>query len=122
MGKAASVDGHTCASRPAMTGTDRLRTAMAAHGLDYAGPIYPDGKLYRIKVAGDCERNSWYVLHAGPPNAGAFGCWKRGVKETWCERQPREMSQTEWDFVRERWRRAEQERDKVQPELQIKAR
>lgn len=41
------------------TATDIFRTAMRVAGLDYAGPIHPDGKLHRIKVEGDKARNSW---------------------------------------------------------------
>ena len=58
--------------------------AMRAAGLDYPGNIIPDGDFYRIKVNGDRNPNTWYVLHPDHPAAGAFGCWKRGVKETWC--------------------------------------
>lgn len=56
---------------------------MRAAGLNHAGPIHADGKLHRFKAEGDKARNSWFVLHAGPPAAGAFGCWKRGLKENW---------------------------------------
>ena len=96
-----------------------LRQVMAHEGLDYAGPLITDGKLRRIRASGDHERNSWYVLHSGPPMAGAFGCWKRGVNETWCECEPRSMTETQWAAVRKNWqaadavqKRAERERRK----------
>jgi len=67
-------------SSPGQT-QDAFRAAMRAAGLDYTGPITADGKLHRFKAEGDSARNSWLVLHAGPPATGAFGCWKRGFKE-----------------------------------------
>ncbi len=75
---------------------DSFRTLLLRKGLDYDGPIIANGKLHRFKACGDREKNSWFVLYAGPPVAGAFGCWKRGIKETWCERNG-QLSQVEWD-------------------------
>ena len=69
-----------------MNEIETFRAAMAAAGLRYDGPIITDERLHRFKAGGDNKPNSWYVLHAGPPAAGAFGCWKRGIKQTWCER------------------------------------
>lgn len=71
-----------------MSADEQLLAAMHAAGLDHAGEVVADGKLHRFKAAGDHQRNSWYVLHAGPPSAGAFGCWKHGFKETWCDPEP----------------------------------
>ena len=68
------------------TATEAFRSAMSNAGLTYTGEIYADGKLHRFKAEGDNARNSWFVFHSDPPAAGAFGCWKRGAKEKWCER------------------------------------
>jgi putative DNA primase/helicase len=102
--------------------TAKLREVMFAAGLECASPIVADGILRRFKPAGDKGRNGWYVLHPGPPAAGAFGCWKRGVKQRWCERKPGEMSQAQWGQVRRRWQQAEQERERAEMERQAKAR
>jgi putative DNA primase/helicase len=99
---------------------DDLRAAMRAAGLDYAGPIMADGRLRRFKTEGDHARNSWYVLHPGPPTAGAFGCWKRSIKETWCERKG-SLSRAEWNEVRRRWQEAECERERAEKERRDKA-
>lgn len=100
-----------------------LRAAMRRAGLDYTGPILADGRLCRFKAEGDHARNSWFVLHAGPPAAGAFGCWKRGLKETWCERpNGAGYSQAEWTAVRARWAEAEVTRQATEAELHAKAR
>lgn len=104
-----------------MSAEENFRAALHAAGLDYAGPIPADGKLHRIKIEGDKERNSWFVLHVGPPAAGAFGCWKRGVKETWCERNG-QLSQEEWNRVREQWKEAEREREQSEQARHAKAR
>jgi len=100
---------------------DHFRAAMRAAGLDYIGPIHADGKLYRFKSEGDKDRNSWYVLHADPPAAGAFGCWKRGTKENWCEHQPKDPSDAQRAVVRQRWQRAEQEREQAEADRQAKS-
>jgi phage/plasmid primase-like uncharacterized protein len=84
-----------------MNSLEAFRAEMRRAGLEYSGPIMADGRLHRVKVEGDKARNSWYVLFAGPPLAGAFGCWKRNFKDNWHERNG-DLSQTEWDAVRRR--------------------
>ena len=65
---------------------ESFRSAMYAGGIDYGGPIRPDGKLHRVKAAGDQAPNSWYVLHVdGKGSAGAYGCWKRNLRATWSD-------------------------------------
>ena len=66
------------------TGTEAFRRVMSDAGLTYNGEIYTDGKLHRFKANGDSGRNSWFVFRLGSPAAGAFGCWKRDIKQTWC--------------------------------------
>lgn len=95
-----------------MDATENVREKMRRAGLVYAGPIAADGKLRRFKAEGDKNRNSWYILFAGPPTAGAFGCWKRGIKETWAEKSPKEYTDTEWREIKARWKKAEEEERK----------
>ena len=63
-----------------------FRDALAA-GLGAAPkePIHPDGRLHRFHIAGDRAgtQNGFYILHLDDRPAGAYGCWKRGTKETW---------------------------------------
>lgn len=89
-----------------------LRAAMRQAGLCYAGPLLPDGRLHRFRAEGDHAPNSWYVLHPGPPAAGAYGCWKRGISETWCDRAA-VRTQADWTAVQQRWADADRERDRV---------
>jgi putative DNA primase/helicase len=104
-----------------MNVTENFRAATRAEGLDYAGPIQADGKLHRFKAVGDHARNSWYVLHDGTPASGAFGCWKRGFKKTWCDRN-NNLSPAEWQQVRQRWEAAEREREQTEAARHVKAR
>lgn len=100
---------------------EELRAAMRRVGLEYSGPLFADGKLHRFKTEGDHNRNSFYVLHADPPAAGMFGCWKRGLKENWCTRNGSEFSNAEWTAIRSLWRDAEQERERTERERQEQA-
>jgi putative DNA primase/helicase len=99
---------------------ESFRAVMHGTGLSYGGLLIPDGHLRRFKAEGDHGRNSWYVLHAGPPLAGAFGCWKRGITETWCEHNG-SLSESEQQYARERWHAAKREREQVETELRTKA-
>ena len=94
---------------------------MRPAGLDYAGPIHADGQLHRFKADGDKARNSWYVLHAGPPAAGAFGCWRRGFKDTWHGGKT-DLTQAQWETVRRQWREAEAAREHAEAKRQAEAR
>jgi hypothetical protein len=65
--------------------TASFRAALAKAGLAFDGEIIADGKFHHFKAAGDKRPSSWFVLfpaNSVVPAAGAFGCWKRGSKET----------------------------------------
>jgi putative DNA primase/helicase len=85
-----------------MSWEESFRAVLRDAGIDYSGPMYIDGKLHRIKANGDHSNNSWYVLYPGSPVTGAYGCWKRDLKETWCERNG-SLTQSERHDVRQRW-------------------
>jgi putative DNA primase/helicase len=97
-----------------MNPLESFRAAMRRAGLDCAGTIPADGQLHRFKADGDHNKNSWFVLHAGPPMAGAFGCWRRNFKETWCEKSPKDYSDAEWRGIQARWKQADIEREQVE--------
>ena len=104
-----------------MTVEETFRPAMRAEGIDYTGQIYPDGKLHRFKAGEDHHKNSWYVFHAGPPAAGAFGCWKRDLNKTWCERGG-SLTKEEWQHVRGKWQEAKAKQKAETAALQERAR
>ena len=101
---------------------EKLCDAMRHAGLEYAGPIISDGRLHRFKADGDHARNSWYVLYKGPPAAGAFGCWKRQVKENWCDRDGIRLSKSEHEALKQNFRKAEADRARAEKLRQRKAR
>jgi len=63
-----------------------FRQALQNVGLEPPAEVITDGTLHRFTVVGDRpgSKTGWYILHADEPMAGAFGCWKRGISETWC--------------------------------------
>ena len=64
---------------------EAFKQAMLDAGLQPPAEIIADGTLHRFHVESDKSRseNGWYLLHADDPPAGVFGCWKRGISETW---------------------------------------
>jgi phage/plasmid primase-like uncharacterized protein len=99
---------------------EEFRRFVLSAGLDYSGPFCADGKLHRFKACDDRERNSWYVLFPGRRLAGAFGCWKRGIKEKWSEKgnwSPEELTE-----LREKIEVAMREQAELQARLNAHAR
>ncbi len=94
---------------------------MRAAGLEHGGPILADSKIHRFKADGDSKPNSWYVLHAGPPGAGAFGCWKRDVKIKWCDGTV-ELTPEQSQRVGDHWQEVEREREREEQARHAKAR
>lgn len=99
-----------------------FRAALSAAGLTTAAPLVADGKLHRFKADGDHAENSWYVLHADGMSAGAFGCWKRGISETWCSRPAADLNPLERAELERKWRDAQERRDAEQRERTQSAR
>ncbi|MGD9686330.1 MAG: hypothetical protein AB7U43_05080, partial [Desulfobacter sp.] len=69
-----------------MASEDDFKQAMHAAGVDPPAELVADGTLHRYSSGGDRSKNSWYILFADDPAAGKFGCWKRGISETWCSK------------------------------------
>lgn len=69
-----------------MQNLDDFRQAMQAAGIDPPAELLADGALHRFSSGGDRSKNCWYILFADEPAAGKFGCWKRGISETWCSK------------------------------------
>lgn len=66
---------------------DQFRKAMQAGGVETSDDIEPTGgELKRVHISGDKPktRNGWYVLFVDGVPSGAFGCFKRGIKSSWC--------------------------------------
>ena len=52
--------------------------------------------------------------------AGVFGCWKRQIKETWCERSAQQLSPAEREAFRRRMEQIEAERERTEDERRDK--
>ena len=99
-------------------------SAMAAAGVPISGTVVADGKVHRVDVDGDKHgsRNGWYVLHIEDNSdfgAGAFGCWKRGVKETWHSKKSSGPANNEW---REKLAKMKKEREEAEALIKLSAR
>jgi putative DNA primase/helicase len=99
-----------------------FRAALSAAGLDFPGEIIPDGRLHRIKVNGDRNPNSFYVLHPDGIAAGLFGCWKRGISETWCAKSNEVLTEAERADRDRKWQQQQTERDAERRRLKDDAR
>jgi putative DNA primase/helicase len=99
-----------------------FKQAMQNAGIEPPAEIIADSVLHRFTVAGDRARsdNGWYVLHADEPAAGAFGCWKRGISETWSGKTYQTMTpaeKTAYTIKIEAMKlRREEERERIQAE------
>ena len=102
--------------------TTEFRDALSNAGIPYANEIIADGKLHRYKTDGDHAENCWYVLHDDSLPAGAFGCWKRGLSETWCAFSREALSEEEEKLLKTRIEMARAERLKAETENRDAAR
>jgi len=101
--------------------TDQFRAAMVAAGLTPPDDLASDGTLHRFASNGKPrDKSGWYVLHLDGVAAGVFGCWRAGVSETWCAKQPDTMTESEREAHRLRIKamRAAREADKAQHQQQ----
>jgi len=102
--------------------------AIQSAGISPPVNVTPDGTLHRFHIEGDKPRtiNGWYVLH-DDPLAGSFGCWKRGVKETWSSKTYKTLTADEKARyranmeVQKQQRKAEQAKIRAQCREQSKA-
>ncbi len=63
---------------------DQFRGAIESAGLTPPGTIIPNGRLHRFASNGlPGDDAGWFVLHGDAVPAGAFGCWRTGVSQTW---------------------------------------
>ncbi|WP_022974896.1 DUF927 domain-containing protein [Nevskia ramosa] len=103
---------------------DQFRTAMHAAGIETDATIDADGKLHRFRVTGDRrdQRNGWYVLHSDGVPAGEFGCWKRGLSETWHANIGRELDEAERETNRARLEAIRRDREAETQRVRAEAR
>jgi putative DNA primase/helicase len=73
---------------------DDFKHALNSAGISCKDNIIADGQLHRFHIEGDKsgKKNGWYVFYSGNIPAGAYGCWKRGINETWCAVHQKSLS------------------------------
>lgn len=101
---------------------DDFKQAMQTAGIDPPDDLQADGTLHRYGSGGDRSKNSWYILFADDPAAGKFGCWKRGISETWCSKGYQNLDPTEKARYRANMEAAKNLRDAELSRLQADCR
>ena len=75
------------ADRRSQGGNDpstQFRDAIFRAGLTPPESIEADGRLHRFPSNGrHGDDAGWYLLHGDSIPAGAYGCWRAGISETW---------------------------------------
>lgn len=101
-----------------------FRQAAADHGLDLPGEIIADGVLHRFAPNGDKAKsnNGWYVLHLDTPAAGSFGCWKRQISQTWCNKGITELTEAERSAYKTKMDAMRQQREEEKERVQTECR
>lgn len=62
-----------------------FKAAMLRAGIEPPEHVRVDTpRLIRFKVAGSKDRSGYYRRHTDGIPAGVFGCWRLGIRETWC--------------------------------------
>lgn len=94
-----------------------FRQAIEKAGITPPAQIVADGELYRFASNGKRDDLSgWYVFYDDGLPAGAFGCWRAGVRETWCAVADEKMTFEEREQQRKRLLQARAKREKVEAE------
>lgn len=109
-----------------MNALEDFRSALNGAGLPFSGLLFDDGKLHRFNADGESGQASWYVLHrADRFAAGAFGCWRRQLNQSWNSSNGAELSPEERRELRQRLAAAQAqhktEEQKVRSEAVLKA-
>lgn len=72
-------------------------------GLTPPAKIIDDGKLHRFSSNGKRSDDAgWYVFHSDGIPAGAFGCLRLGLTQSWCSKSPSTMTPAERESHRRR--------------------
>lgn len=104
-----------------MIGTvDQFQSAIAAAGLPVPEVIHGDGALHRYSTNGKrSDHSGWYVLHDDSDvPAGAFGCWRAGVSQTWCSRDVNTLTPAQRSAHQQRMQTIAQQREADKAERQ----
>lgn len=94
-----------------MSYIDSFRSAIESAGLTAPDTIVDDGKRRRFSSNGNKRDDSgWYILYGDDRPAGAFGCWRAQISETWKASEQRRFTDEERAAWRQRMVEVEAER------------
>lgn len=99
---------------------EAFRSVLGDHGLN-VGSIDTNGNLVRIDVDKKGDKAGWYVFYLGDISAGAFGNWRTDLKEIWCSKDRREMTDAESANYTQMAAEAKRQREALKLELQVAA-
>lgn len=68
------------------------------------------------------SKNGWYVFHVDDPVAGCFGCFKRGISETWSAKKFSALSADEKNGFKAKMEAARKKRDEETAKVQADCR
>jgi phage/plasmid primase-like uncharacterized protein len=98
---------------------EQFRQKIEAAGITAPAEIIPDGALHRFPSNGDRHDDAgWYALFCDGVPAGAFGCWRLGIKETWCSKSDRQLTEEERRQYRQRLDAIKEARDAAEHQRQ----
>lgn len=74
----------------------QFRDAILKAGIQPPADIVDDGVLHRF-ATGDRRNDDagWYTLFSDGVPAGAFGCWRSGISQTWCGLDQKSLSEAD---------------------------
>ena len=101
---------------------NQFKEAMYSTGITPPDFIEADGKLRRF-ASGDRknDKNGWYVFHSEGIPAGAFGCWKRGISDTWRANVGRVLTPNEISALQAKMETFKKQRELEKLKLQAEA-
>lgn len=105
------------------TTIDAFKVAMAGASLPPPDDLQADGAIHRFSTNGKPRDDSgWYMLHLDGIAAGAFGCWRTGLTQTWCAKSDTTMTQAEREAHRGRIKAMQVQRETEQAQRHQQAR
>jgi phage/plasmid primase-like uncharacterized protein len=106
-----------------MNALEDLRAAMKSAGLNFAGQFQVDDQFQRFDCAGEKGEASYYSAHNyGEVLVATFGCFRRGIQQTWCSRSRGEMTGQQWGEVSRAWKEQARQREEEEKKKNAQAR
>lgn len=82
-------------AQPVEPPEQQLKIAIEKAGLKPPEAILMDGNLHRFDADEKGGKSGWYVAYGDDIPGGAFGCWRRDVKQDWRANLGRELTEQE---------------------------